>query len=232
MIESTTSGRTYRFAGAMSLAMVVVSALAGLLYVLLPQAQRLGVPGRDLLPSFAADPMMLQLETLALAAMGIVGLAIVQPIRGLVGPDDDWLRWTSVLALVGYGVAAVGNTLILGKLPGIAAAYVGADASAQTAITTFWRTTIDPFGLWQFGAVGVWLLLVGIVARRSGALPSIGAYLALAAGLAHIVIPVVLLASAQSALAVVALIAAAVIVIWFGWVGLFLWRRGERAPSA
>lgn len=230
-MDAAAGARSFRFAGGMALAMAALSAAAGVLYLLLPAAQRLGVPGRELLPSFASDPLMLQLETLALAAIGLVGLAIVQPVRALVGPADDWLRWTSMLALVGYAVAAVGNTLILGKLPGIADAFVAADASAQTAITTFWRTTLDPFGLWQFGAVGLWLLVVGIVAWRSGSLPPVGAYLALAAGIAHIVVPALLLGSAQPALAIAALVVAAVIVAWFAWLGLHIWRRADARAS-
>jgi hypothetical protein len=229
MTESAIHARAHRFGGAVSIVLAVLTALAAILYVLLPAAQRLGVPGRELLPSFAANPLPLQLESLALAGMGVVGLAVVRPIRKLVRSDDAWLRWASNLALVGFAVAAVGNTLIMGKLPGIAAAYVAAEPAAQSTIVVFWRTTLDPFGLWQFGAVGVWLLVVGILALRTAHFPSLGAWLALAAGVAHISIPVVLLVSAQSALAVLALVAAAVIVVWFAWVGLYMWRAGAAA---
>jgi hypothetical protein len=231
MDESALSARTFRFTGLMAMVAALATALAGIFYVLLPAAQRLGVPGRELLPSFAANPLPLQMETIALGAMGIVGLALVRPITALAGGTNDWLRWTSILALVGYGVAAVGNTLVLGKLPGIAAAFVAADPSMQPVIATFWRTTLDPFGLWQFGAVGIWLIVVGLVAMRTRGWPSIGAYLALAAGVAHLAIPVVLLVAAQSALGILALVAAAVIVIWFGWLGLHLMRLSGVAST-
>jgi hypothetical protein len=166
----------------------------------------------------------LQLEMLALAAMGVLGLAVVGPIRRLVDGDEPWLRWTSNLALVGFAVGAVGNTLVMGKLPGIASAFVAADDANKGVIATFWRTTLDPVGLWQFGAVGVWLIVVGLVAWRRGRLAPLGAYLAIAAGVSHLIIPLVLLASAQPALAILAVIFALVIVVWFGWVGLLLWR--------
>lgn len=210
--------------------LAALAAVAAVAYVLLPADQRLGVPGRLLLPSFNANPTILQLENIALAAMGVVGLAVVMPIRKLLGRDNEWLHWLSYVALVGYAVAAVGNTLIVGKLPGIAAAYVAADAAAQPTIAVFWRTTLDPFGLWQFGAVGAWLIAVGVIAWRTGRLPAAGAYLALAAGLAHLAIPVVLLASAQSVFAILALIAGVLIMAWFAWIGLYLWRGS--APEA
>lgn len=212
--------------------LAALAAVAAVAYVLLPADQRLGVPGRLLLPSFNANPTILQLENIALAAMGVVGLAVVMPIRKLLGRDNEWLHWLSYVALVGYAVAAVGNTLIVGKLPGIAAAYVAADAAAQPTIAVFWRTTLDPFGLWQFGAVGAWLIAVGVIAWRTGRLPAAGANLALAAGLAHLAIPVVLLASAQSVFAILALIAGVLIVAWFAWIGLYLWRGSAPEASA
>jgi hypothetical protein len=44
---------------------------------------------------------------------------------------------------------------------------------------------------------------------------------------AHLAIPITLVAAAQPALTVLALVAAVVIVSWFGWVGMHLWRRGD-----
>ena len=220
-----------KFAGGAAMALAVATALAAIAYVLLPEAQRLGVPGRTLLPSFAANPLPLQLEMAFLAAMGVIGLAVVGPIRDLLDPDDPWLRWASTLAVVGFAIGAVGNTLVMGKLPGIASAFVAADDAAKPVIAVFWRTTLDPVGLWQFGAVGVWAFVAGLVALRSARIPRIGAYLALAAGVAHVAIPLVLVAAAQSALSVIALVAAVVIVAWFVWIGRLLW-RGDAGTAA
>lgn len=223
--------RASGFAGWAALVLALATALAAIFYVLLPAEQRLGIQGRLLLPSFVANPLPLNLEIAALTAMGVVGLAIVRPIQNLVGRDDEWLRWTSMLALIGYGVAAVGQTLVWGTLPGVAAAFVAADDAAKPAIAALWRTTLDPWGLWQFGAVGLWLVLVGLVAMRRRSLPQTGAYLAIAAGVAHVVVPLLLVASAQPALVVASMVAAIVIVAWFTWIGLYL-RRGGEASNA
>ncbi len=231
MNESTSVTRFHRFGGGAAICLAVLTALAAVAYALLPAEQRLGVPGRQLLPSFAANPMPLQLEMGLLTLMGVVGLAVVRPIRRLLSRDDPWLRWASMLAIVGYAIGAVGNSLVMGRLPGIANAFVAADDAGKGVIAVFWRTTLDPFGLWSFGAVGVWLLVVGIVAWRSRGLSRFGAYLAIAAGVAHVAIPVVLLLSASSALAILAPVAAVVMVAWFAWVGLLLWRRAGSAPA-
>jgi hypothetical protein len=214
--------REARFAGVAGLILAALYAAAAVIYILLPEAQRLGVRAPTLLPSFAEDPVLLQAETLVLAAMGVVGLALVGPIRKIVGPDEPWVRWSSYLALIGFAVAAVGNTLILAKLPGIASAYVAADASAQQAIAAFWRTTLDPWGLWQLGAVGLWTAVVGLVALRKGGLPRTGVALAVAAGIAQLVIPLALFLSATAPFAIIAIVAGIVAASWFAWVGMHL----------
>lgn len=219
--------REDRFAGGAAILLAVLTVLAALAYLLLPSEQRLGVPGRELLPAFAANALPLQLEMGLLALMGVVGLAVVGPIRRLVDGDDPWLRWASTLALIGFAVGAVGNTLVMGKLPGIASAFVAADDAGKQVIAAFWRTTLDPWGLWQFGAVAIWLIALGIVALRSGRFPRPGAFLALGAGVAQLLIPVVLLLAAQSALVILAIVASVIVAAWFGWAGLSMWRRSE-----
>jgi hypothetical protein len=223
--------REARFAGVAGLILAALYVAAAVIYILLPEAQRLGVRAPTLLPSFAEDPMLLQAETLVLAAMGVVGLAVVGPIRTMVGPDAPWVRWASYLALIGFAVAAVGNTLVLAKLPGIASAYVAADASAQQAIAAFWRTTLDPWGLWQFGAIGLWTVVVGLVALRRGGLPQIGIALALAGGIAQLAIPLALFVSATAPFAIIAIVAGIVAASWFAWVGMHLRAGAGSTPG-
>src|SRR5438105_4183123 len=97
--------RDARFGGAALIALAVLTALGAILYILLPDAERLGVPGRTLLPVFASNPLPLQLEMIALAAMGVVGLGVVRPIRRQVG-DGPVVRWASYLAFVGFAIGA------------------------------------------------------------------------------------------------------------------------------
>jgi hypothetical protein len=219
--------REDRFGGGAAILLAALTVLAAIAYVLLPAEQRLGVPGRQLLPSFAANALPLQLEMALLALMGVAGLAVVGPIRRLVDGDDPWLRWASTLALIGFAVGAVGNTLVMGKLPGIASAFVAADDAGKQVIAAFWRTTLDPWGLWQFGAVALWLIVLGTVALRSRRLPRPGALLALGAGVAQLLVPVVLILTAQSALVILALVASVIVAAWYGWAGLAMWRRSD-----
>ena len=71
---------------------------------------RLEVPGAQFLPSYAANPTMINLISCQLALIGILGLAIVPAIAQLVQSENEgWVRWTSSLDPQGwFGYAAIG----------------------------------------------------------------------------------------------------------------------------
>lgn len=88
-----------QFGGVCAMLLGVVSTLAGMTYLLLPPEQRLEVPGAQFLPSYAANPTMINLISCQLALIGILGLAIVPAIAQLVQSENEgWVRWTSSLA--------------------------------------------------------------------------------------------------------------------------------------
>ena len=82
--------------GACSIILGIVTALAGLTYLLLPDAQKLGIKAVELLPSFAADSTLLTLQSLELALAGVFGLAVVPAVAQLIDPvNEGWSRWVS-----------------------------------------------------------------------------------------------------------------------------------------
>lgn len=216
-------------AGLCSILLGIFTAAGAILYFLLPDAQKLGVPGNQILPSFAQDPTLLNLENIALGFVGILGLAVVPAVaRVLRANENDWLRWTSNLASVGYAVSAVGSFIILSRLPVIAAAFEKGDASTKAALAATWRTTLDPLGLWGYGAVGLWILVVSLTLVRgteaNKAFPATLSYLGVIVALVHWLVPVAFLTRLPVLFFAVAGVGMIAITLWYVWLGVILRR--------
>ena len=215
-----------KFGGWCAILVGVFSALAGITYFLLPEAQQLPTPGSQILPSFAQYPTRLNLENLFLGLVGIFGLGLVPALlRRMRQANEGWLLWTSTLATVGYAVSAVGSFVVLGRLPIIANAYVSGDASTQAALAAVWRTSLDPLAIWGYGAIGLWILVISLAALRSdNTLPRPLAYLGILAALLHWLGPVGFVVRAPFLFFILAGGGGIIISAWYVWVGLQLRR--------
>jgi hypothetical protein len=219
----------YGLGGICSILAGVSTAVAAIVYFLLPEAQKLGVPGDQILPSFAENPTLLNVENLSLALVGLFGLALVPALSNLLRTQDNgWLRWTSSLANVGYAVSAVGSFIILSRLPVIAAGYMKGDESTKAALATVWRTTLDPLGVWGYGAIGAWILVISLLALRASGpskpLPPPLAYLGIAAAVTHWLVPVAFVAKIPVLFFVVAGVGLLAVATWYVWLGMELRR--------
>lgn len=215
-----------RFGGWCAILAGVFSGLAGLTYFLLPAAQQLGSPGNQILPSFAQDPTFLNLENLFLALVGVFGLGLVPALARVVHrANHGWLPWTNNLALVGYAVSAVGSFIVLSRLPVIAGAYARGDPSTQAALAATWRTSLDPLGVWGYAAIGLWIVAASYAAMRGDrAFPGTLAYLGIAAGILHWLVPIAFVIRVPALFMVVAAVGGIVFTVWYIWVGLQLRR--------
>lgn len=210
----------------------LLQTLASILYLLLPTDLRVGVPGARLLPAFHRDPSLLPLDLTLLALVGVAGLAVVPAVSALVRAGADGLvGWTATLATVGYAVSAVSYFLTLGRLPKVADAYVAGDAATKAAIIPFWKSTLDWQGFWQFAAIGVWILVVSLLALRSRALSAPLAYAGLALGVLSILAPIGVIQGNSGFLNILVALAVILSPIWYIWMGLALW-QGLGATAA
>lgn len=220
-----------KFGGVCGILAGVSTLVAGILYFLLPPEQRLGVPGAQLLPSFAQNPTILVLENLVLGLVGIFGLGFVPAIAEVTSPGQSgWKRWVNTLALVGYAVSAVTGFLIVARLPVIARAYMAGDPSTQAALAAVWRMTLDPFGLWGYGLVGLWVIVTSAAALRVAPLPSTLGYLGIVAGILLWIVPVAFLLSIPSLFLVAAAAAGLANAVWYIWAGVAL-RQGQATAA-
>jgi hypothetical protein len=213
----------FKIGGIASILLGILHVIVGIHYILLPDDQKLGVPGAELLPSFAANPTSLLIHIWEYTLIGIVGLAVIPAVFQLVRPvNEGWARLTQNLAFIGFAVAAVSNAITIDRLPRIAQAFVNGDASTQAAILPFWRTTIDPLGLWQFVAVGLWIFISAYLALRGNLLPRPLAYAGLLFGLVQWLVPLVFSFQAPVVFVPLAVLAVVLGPLWYIWLGLVL----------
>jgi hypothetical protein len=204
----------------------VVTTTTSIAYLLLPPEQRAAVPAPQILPSLASDPSPLLLVLWQMVATGVLGLAVVPALSQWVrNGNEGWVRWAMNLGTLGFAVTAVSNALSAGRLPGIAKAFAAGDDSTKAALVPVWRSTLDFQGLWQFGAIGFWILVVSYLALRGNALPSTLAYVGLALGVVHWLAPVGLLTRNQTIILLAVGLAAILAPIWYVWTGLVMRRR-------
>lgn len=190
---------------------------------------------RQLWPALAENstPRVLYYWGYALGAVFAFGAipAIFELVRSR---HEGWVRWTTGLAYLSFGVTAVETFRLANATPLWADSYAGGDPVVQQAIvTTDLLLRLDPATWLRFGALGPWFLVVNILALRHGLLRKQLAFLGIALGVltsttalgvALGVGPIVLV----SAILGGALAAPA----WFIWVGVELRRRDLAAERS
>lgn len=210
----------FKLGGVCAILLGIVDALSGITYLLLPADQRLGVPAAKILPSIVQGAPLLKIQLLELALIGILGLIVVPAFSELFkGQNEGWVRWTGNLALVGFAVAAVSNLLTFARLPAIAAAFVAGDASTKAALVPVWRSTLDLYGIWNDGVIGLWMLTLSLVALRGNLLPRILAILGILAGIFLFLIPLAFFIKTPSLFLLAAVLGGLASTIWMIWSG-------------
>lgn len=209
-----------RAGGIAALLLAASTATSALVHLLVPAEQRLLVKAAELLPSVAQGAGALTAEFWLLSALGIAGLGAVPAVTGLVaGPADDLLRWAANVALVGYAVMAISNLLSLERLPKVAAAFAAGDESTRAALAAVWRPTLDPWGVLRLGGVGVWILVLSLVAVRRGPAPRAVWQLGVAVGVGFLVLTLGFGLALGGLFAVMIAVVTLASVAWFAWLG-------------
>jgi len=203
--------------------------VVGIMYLLLPAEQKAGGDPGAFLSSFAQAPLMAMLEYWGFALGAVFALAVVPAIAERVrSANEGWVRWTSNLATVGFSVAAIQYFRYLSLYPANAAAYAAGDSTARAAIEANQATlALDPDGWLVFGAVGLWFLVVNLLALRGGQWPKTLAYVGVAGAAAYWLVVAGFVFEIDLFVTIAAAAAAVIGPIWYIWSGLTL-----RRPSA
>jgi hypothetical protein len=175
-----------KLGGTCSILLGISYVLVGISALLMPAAQKTGT-FEQLIVSITQNPTMILLNWWAKALGAVFALGAVAAISATVrAGNEGWVRWTSNLAIVGFAVTAIDNFRLQFLVPLRAAAYVAGDAMTKATIANNWRPLfLDPQGWLMFGAVGLWILVVSVLALRGGTWPKPLAYAGIVGAIAY-----------------------------------------------
>jgi hypothetical protein len=216
--------------GILSILTGVVFFATALAFFLLPPEQLNFTATAEFFQSVAAHPIGLTLTFWgsiigALLAIGAV-MAIADHVRRA---NEGLVRWTSMLAIIAYAVAAVGNATDLIRIPALAARYVQGDLPTRAAIEAIEAgglTSLDPSLLLHSILLGIWFLSVNFLALRSRTLPRPLAWIGLIYGIGALLTVPLFLINMQLPLLVARGVGLVVLSpVWFIGTGIVLLRK-------
>lgn len=144
---------------------------------------------------------------------------------------EGWVRWTTGLAYLSFGVTAVETFRLVTATPLWADNYATGDQTVRTTIvTTDLLLRLDPATLLRFGALGPFFLVVSLLARKHGLLSRPLNYVGIALGVLTITAALGVTLKIGPMVLVSAVLGGAIAApTWFIWIGLLLRRT---TPSA
>ncbi len=215
-----------KLGGISSILLGISYIVIGITYVLLPpEQQNLAASPGKFLASFAQNPTPLTILDWVFALGALLGIAAVLAISESVrSANQGWVRWTSNLAIIGFAVTALDFFRFLALNPDRAAAYVKGDAAVKAALTVPGAITeLDPQGWLEFGAVGLWILVVSLLALRGGTWPKPLAYVGIGFAIGYWLVVAGAVLQIQLLTAIAAGVGAVILgPIWYIWLGLRL----------
>lgn len=197
--------------------------VVGITYVLLPPAQKATAGTERFFYSVALDATMITIQYWAFALGAIFALAAVPAISERVrSASEGWVRWTNNLALLGFAVTAVNYLRLVTVTPDRAAVFYAGDEATKKAIS--WsQFSLDPNGWLGFGCIGLWVLVMSVLALRTDTLPKFLSYLGIIVAIAYWLVVVGFVFNLETLVAVAAGLGGVILgPIWYIWIGLRL----------
>ncbi len=216
-----------KLGGICSILLGVSYIVIAVIYLLLPPEQQdaAGIPPARFLESLAQNTTLYMVGGLVFALGSLLGIAAVLAISESVqSANEGWVRWTGTLAIIGFAVNSIDSFRRIALDPTRAAAYVNGDATVKAALTVPDALPgLDPQAWLRLGAVGLWVLVVSLLALRGGTWPKPLAYLGIAVTIVYWLIVASNFLQIQLFTAIVAGIGLVILTpIWYIWLGLRL----------
>jgi hypothetical protein len=116
-------------------------------------------------------------------------------------------------------------------IPRLAVTYQTGDPALRAALTVPGAPQfIDIQGWLGYGAVGLWILVVSLLALRGNIVPRLLAYLGIAVAIAYFLVVVTMVfPDVRGILLIIAAFGGILLApLWYGWMGLLLYRNRSR----
>lgn len=207
-----------KLGGTCSILAGVTISVAAIVYLLLPpELQESCRCPEKFLASVAQNPALRIAEYSPIALYSLLAIAAVLAISESVrSANEGWVRWTSTLAIIGLAVNALVAFQHVALDPDLAAAYVKGDAAVKAALTVPGTLeALDPQAWLRYGAFGLWVLVVCLLALRGGSWPKPLAYLGFGVTIAAWLVVAGEVFQGQSLIAIIAGVSSIVVPIWY-----------------
>jgi hypothetical protein len=203
--------------------------LIGVIFLILPADQQPGGDSALFFASVVRDPSLIRIYYLVFALGAVLALGALPAIsEGVRSMNEGLTRWATNLAYLGFAVTAIDFFRFWSIQEYWASAFVAADASTRPAIDAA-SFGLDPQGWLGFGAVGVWVLVVSLLAMRANAWPRPLSYIGIAVAVLYWLVVVGNVFGIDILLSIVAGLGGVILApIWYIWTGLLL--RRSSAP--
>lgn len=200
---------------------------SGVTYLLTPR--RTGSVG-DILLLAATSPGWYVAFYTELALTGLLGLAVVAPVSGLVAEGATaWTPSASRVAYLGFAVTALQGVRMAVLVPHLGQLYVGCGTCttslADQRMLATWlydALPVDPQYWLIFGAVGLWIMAISLAGMRVGAFQAILASAGVGLALAFWLLVAGAVSGSQQVITTAAILALILGPVWFVWLGLVL----------
>ncbi len=152
-----------------------------------------------------------------LAIAGVLGLSdVIKPAH------EGFVRWTSMLAIIGYTIIAITNIADLYQIKRVALGYVVADESTKSALEIIGIGTLDPTLSLRFITIGAWLLTAGWFSASNNLLPKALAYFGVIAGITSLGFALASFFELHTITLMAGSVAVVFHPIWLIWTGIIL----------
>jgi hypothetical protein len=217
-----------KFAAIAAFLVALSSLLYGLVFLFLLPAEQKGAPPASL-TSFAANPAPRQILSILFALGGLAAtLAIVGIYQRVREGNEGWAFWSAAVGLAYGFLTAVHGIYLIFLGPTLSALYARTDPAIQAAavVVGYIPSPLDPSSFSKFFLSGLWLLVTGMLMLRTQYFARALGYLALAAGVAVILLFIGTATGTLYVVLVTGVPGSAIIgpLFWL-WVGYTLWKK-------
>jgi hypothetical protein len=225
--------------GNASILMTVAFIWIGIALMLDPVEQQ---RGEAFWQAYVEQPWMSLSWRSTFVIVGLLTLFVIPAATRLVRSEDGalegLLHWTTALAYIGTAAGAIDFLRGIAMSDALIEAYTTGDVVAQTAVKTSLLAAIDANGVFRWGGVGLWYVVIGWLGMRNAKFSRTLAFFGIGSGVGYIfamifgITETFIPGTQIPAQAVAAMIAGAFVApVFHVWLGIVLRKAGNQQSA-